>query len=72
MKLIIEFPTEALYKKFLGWFSDGGGEDTFLQWHDPEHLITTDYGGAFEQWGYDPEEDGDPTVKFVYSEEQGA
>jgi len=28
-KIIIEFPDEEIKKEFLGWFLDGGGDQTF-------------------------------------------
>ena len=61
-RVIIEFPSKEAAKRFLGWFSDGGGESNFFESEevhaDDEPIKRMDYAKAFPAWGYDPQKDG--------------
>lgn len=61
-KVIIEFPDEASAKRFLGWFSDGGGEYNFFESEEihgeDKPIVEMDYKKAFPAWGYNPKKDG--------------
>ena len=62
-KLIIEFPTEQHREKFMGWLSDGGGEDIYIEEVDPS-IVKFDYSKAYPTWGYKPATDGDPLISL--------
>ncbi len=68
IKLIIDFPTEKERDIFLGWLSDGGGEYEFMEYTDTT-VTEFDYSFAFEAWGYNPQEHGDPVVILVADKE---
>lgn len=45
------FPTEELLQEFLGWWSDGGGEQQL--WDIPYlNTISFDYKRCFPAWGW--------------------
>lgn len=45
--VIFEFDTE---EEFLGYLSDGGGEDGYLEYASPE--LRFDYKECFPDWGW--------------------
>lgn len=70
-RVVIEFPDEASAKSFLGWWSDGGGEQYFFEAEEiyakrekRKPINRFDYERAFPAWGYNPDKHGpDFTVK---------
>lgn len=71
-KVIFEFPNEDSAECFLAWFSDGGGEYSFLEGESAENIeenggdrkpiVRFDFARAFEAWGYDPAKHGPDKV----------
>lgn len=62
-KVIIEFPNDELRDLFCGWFSDGGGEYSFMESAEIHGGYKVDvlYNRCFPAWGWKPE-DGDPII----------
>lgn len=75
-RVIFEFANEDAAEDFLAWFSDGGGESSFMD-GDPYAaeeserpcIIRFDYKRAFSAWGYDPAKHG-PDLVVEAQEEQ--
>ena len=65
-KVIITFPTAEQRDHFMSWLSDGGGEYEYLmssESHDAKPIERLDYSNAFPAWGYNPAQDGEPTIE---------
>lgn len=62
-KAVFEFDSEEQRDDFLGWFCDGGGEDSYgLKYeYSGQSMPQYSYKKAFPAWGWDGK--GDPTVE---------
>lgn len=77
-RIVFEFPNEDAADCFLAWFSDCGGEQSFMQGEDLDTLesngsdrkpiIRFDFARAFESWGYDPAKHGEDKVVVALEE----
>jgi len=75
-RVVFEFVDSDTAARFLGWMSDGGGEQMFFE--SEEHhggevaVIRMNYSKAFPAWGYNPEEHGpDRVVEAQSKREEG-